>query len=164
VLFSEFRNLPKAREKVYPMPIQRRFMKPTPVDPQAPAIAGDRLFDVKKAATYLGVGREPFGKWFTTGRFRMFTWAKDSRSIDWTWTVGLRSGKSQQWLERVGSANGNRTRVSTLRGSRPRPLDDSATEFINLILLQKFRQSGPMRRSHWTRVTEQCHSMAVGCN
>ena len=62
MLYSEFRNLPKAREKVYPMPIQRRFMKPTPVDPQAPAIAGDRLFDVKKAATYLGVGRETIRK------------------------------------------------------------------------------------------------------
>ena len=30
----------------------------------------------------------------------------------------------------IGSLNGNRTRISTLRGSRPKPLDDKAVKIL----------------------------------
>jgi hypothetical protein len=50
------------------------------------------------------------------------------------------TGRSTEGSD-FGSANGIRTRVTAVRGRRPEPLDDSAREFINLSVLQKFRQS-----------------------
>ena len=38
------------------------------------------------------------------------------------------NGEGDFLLGAKGSANGNRTRISALRGPRPKPLDDSATE------------------------------------
>jgi hypothetical protein len=49
-----------------------------------------RLFDGKKAANYLGIGRKTIRKMVHDRQFRTFIWARDLRSTDSTWIVGLK--------------------------------------------------------------------------
>ena len=60
---------------------------------------------------------EPRTRRFACVRVRISSWSFLCREL---WRRGL-----------FGSANGTRTRVSALRGQRPRPLDDSARVFLS---------------------------------